>query len=125
VKTSKILTTGEIYTRKQLQKKFNITDATINTGIFRPIGHDSVWLFVTQHKTADRTQYTDYFSDENTLHWDGQTAGRKDDLIINHKQQRLELLLFFRERKNEHPGYGFRNEGSFEYVSHTLNIRSF
>ena len=53
MKTSEKLEIGQIYTRNQLRFLFNIEDATINTGVFRPKGHDSVWLFVTLHKTLD------------------------------------------------------------------------
>jgi hypothetical protein len=50
MKTSESLVDGAIYTRSELREMFNIRDATINTGIFRPKGHDSVWLFVTEKK---------------------------------------------------------------------------
>ena len=52
--------------------QFTIKDATINTGIFQPKGHDSVWLFVTEQKTPDRTQYVDRL-DGDELRWEGQT----------------------------------------------------
>lgn len=117
MKTSESLTLGEIYTRNRLKEMFGIKDATINTGTFRPKGHDSVWLFVTEKKTSDRTQYYDRL-DNDVLHWDGQTMGRTDHWIIGHKNQSLELLLFYRKSKTEHPGAGFRYEGPFEYVSH-------
>lgn len=96
---------------------FDIRDATINTGIFRPKGHDSVWLFVTENKTPDRTQYHDLL-DNDVLHWDGQTMGRTDHWIVGHEDQGLEVLLFYRKSKTEHPGAGFRYEGPFEYVDH-------
>jgi 5-methylcytosine-specific restriction protein A len=117
MKTSESLVKGAIYTRSELRKMFGIRDATINTGTFRPKGHDSVWLFVTEKKTSDRTQYHDLL-DNDILHWDGQTMGRTDHWIIEHKDQGLELLLFYRKSKTEHPGAGFRYEGPFEYVSH-------
>ena len=44
--------------------------------------------------------------------------GRTDHWIIGHKNLGLELLLFYRKSKTEHPGAGFRFEGPFEYVSH-------
>ncbi len=117
VKTSESLVVGEIYSRNRLREMFGISDATINTGTFRPKGHDSVWMFVTENKTSDRTQYDDLL-DNDVLHWDGQTMGRTDHWIIGHKDQGLELLLFYRKSKSEHPGAGFRYEGPFEYVSH-------
>jgi hypothetical protein len=96
---------------------FDIKDATINTGIFQPAGHESVWLFVTQDKPPDRTQYEDVLQG-NDLYWQGQTSGRKDDLIIRHRERGLELLVFYRPKKDEFENYGFQYEGPFEYVSH-------
>ena len=111
------LEVGHIYTREDLRKQFDIADATLNTGIFAPNGYDSIWLFVTEKKSADRTQYFDRLEGD-TLHWDGQIAGRKDDAIIKHEQNGFELLVFFRKSKTEHPGAGFRYEGRFRYVTH-------
>jgi hypothetical protein len=59
MRTSNELTIGEVYSRATLRNMFDVTDATINTGIFQPPGHESVWLFVTEKKTSDRTQYED------------------------------------------------------------------
>jgi hypothetical protein len=117
MKTSSVLTVGSVYSRVELADRFGITDATLNTGIFRPPGHESVWLFVTEKKTPDRTPYRDYL-DGDQLSWDGQTAGRKDALVINHEAEGLELLLFYRRAKTEFDRYGFRYEGPFRYVSH-------
>ena len=66
--TSEHLKINEVYTRSQLRDKFDVKDATINNGIFRPKGHDSIWLFVTEEKTKDRTQYSDEF-DGDDLYW--------------------------------------------------------
>jgi len=117
MKTSEQLTKDEVYTRNQLKEMFRITDATINTGIFQPDGHESVWLFVTESKTPDRVQYENKLLG-NLLKWDSQTKGRKDHLIIHHQELNLELLLFHRMKKYEHDGAGFRYEGPFEYLSH-------
>ncbi|MFK3773385.1 HNH endonuclease [Pseudomonas sp. NPDC089406] len=108
---------GMVYTRNDLSTLFDIKDATLKNGIFHPKGFDSVWLFITEHKTSDRTQYTDSLSD-NTLHMQGQRLGRTDNLILDHRQLGLELLLFYRRRKYEHPHAGFRYEGTFDYQSH-------
>src|SRR5262252_2392566 len=117
MRSSEHLTPGHVYTRADLISQFGIKDATINTGILQPKGHDSVWLFVTEQKTADRTQYKDRL-DGNELRWQGQTEGRKDKLIIEHEANGLELLLFYRESRHEHSGAGFRYEGRFRYASH-------
>jgi hypothetical protein len=115
--TSSKLQPGEVYTREQLRQMFNISDQTIYTGIFRPAGHNAIWLFVTERKSGDMTEYND-FLDGDTLNWDGQTSGRKDQMIISHEQNGLELLVFYRKRKQEHPGAGFRYEGRFRYKTH-------
>jgi hypothetical protein len=115
--TSHLLTPGLVYTRADLKQQFSIRDATINTGVFQPKGHGSVWLFVTEKKTMDRTQYLDRLEGDR-LYWQGQTSGRTDGLIQKHEAHGLELLLFYRLRKTEHPGAGFRYEGQFRYASH-------
>ena len=93
MRSSDQLTSGEVYSRATLRETFGITDGTINTGIFQPLEHDSVWLFVTEKKTPDRTQYEDKLEGD-ILEWDGQMSGRKDDLIISHRERGLEILLF-------------------------------
>lgn len=115
--TSSRLAIGSVYTREELKKLFSIADATINTGVFQPKGTSSVWLFVTEEKTADRTQYLDRY-DGDLLRWQGQTSSRSDHKIIGHASSGLELLVFLRKRKYEHPGAGFRYLGPFDYVSH-------
>ena len=116
--TSERLIVGHNYAREDLAAMFRITDATLNTGVFRPAGTNSVWLFVTKDKTRDRTQYQDRL-EENRLYWQGQTSGRTDAMIVAHESRDLELLLFYRERKYEHPKAAFRFEGRFRYVSHS------
>ncbi len=117
--TSTALKQGEVYTRVQLRELFSIgRDSTLNNGIFQPKDYDSVWLFVTEKKTADRTPYNDIL-DGDTLYWDGQQQGRTDVKIIDHVGRGLELLLFYRTSKYQYPEAGFRYEGQFEYVSHS------
>lgn len=115
--TSSSLQVGEVYTRAFLKERFDIIDLTINTGVFRPKGHDSVWLFVTEQKSKDRTQYRDYLSG-SLLEWDGQTSARTDSLIVEHRERGLELLLFYRKSKLEFPGAGFRYYGRVLYEVH-------
>lgn len=105
-----------IYTRAELRRLFKTTDATINTGIFRLRGYHSVCLFVTEKKTSDRTPFKDHL-DGDRLKWQGQLGGRKDHLIVDHVNLGLELLLFYRSSRYEHPGAGFRYEGVFRYQS--------
>lgn len=114
---SENLKVGEIYTRKSLAKLFHITDATLNTGVFKPKNHSSVWLFVTRKKAANQPKYVDFLSGK-TLHWQGQTSGKSDQMIIDHKNRDLELLLFYREDPKQYADAGFRYLGPVEYVTH-------
>ncbi|WP_197284063.1 MULTISPECIES: HNH endonuclease [unclassified Shinella] len=116
-RTSSMLDVGTVYTREQLRDLFGIKDSTLNNGVFRPKGTESIWLFITEHKTADRTQYRDRL-DGDILYWQGQNLGRTDNLIVEHADRNLELLVFFRTRKYEFPGAGFRYFGPFAHVSH-------
>ncbi|MDG9817164.1 HNH endonuclease [Pseudomonas putida] len=115
---SERLKQGSIYTRKDLSAIYDIKDASINNGIFRLKEYDSVWLFITEHKTSDRTPYVDSLEGD-TLHMQGQRLGRTDALIKDHRLRGLELLVFYRKAKYEHPFAGFRYEGIFNYHSHT------
>lgn len=115
MRSSSQLTIGVTYTREQLAKKFNIRDATLFTGIFRPRGHESVWLFITQDKTPDRTQYKDALAGDE-LYVDGQMTGRKDKLLAEHVERDLEVLLFYRLSKIQFDGAAFRYEGPFRFV---------
>lgn len=119
MRTSDHLQPGTTYSRERLREQFQIGDATINTGVFRPSGHASVWLFITEKKTSDRTPYEDRL-DGDDLYFEGQSQGRTDALIREHRKRGLELLLFFRERKNERPDYSFRYEGRFDYVDEQM-----
>ncbi len=114
IRTSEKLTRGDLYSRKQLADKFKISDATLQTGVFQPKGHSSVWLFVTRKKPKNRTQYIDSLVGD-VLHWQGQTSGRTDQLIIDHDNRGLELLVFYREESRA----PFRYEGVFEYAEHS------
>ena len=57
---SEKLKVGEIYSRKSLREIFPTSDATLNTGVFRPKNHSSVWLFVTRKKAPNQPKYVDY-----------------------------------------------------------------
>ena len=111
------LIVGEVYTRQNLREVFSIKDATINTGIFPVKDRDEIWLFVTEEKPRDRVQYKDLLIGDVLL-WQGQLKGGKDRLIIEHERNGQSLHLFYRKKKNEHEGAGFRYEGEFRYVSH-------
>lgn len=112
MKTSKHLVLGEIYSRQTLSDRFHIRDASIRNGVFRPKGHDSAWLFVTERKTPDRTPYS-YRLTNRALFMDGQTSGRTDYLIEDHQSLGLELLVFYRQYRDQYPEFGFRYEAHF------------
>jgi hypothetical protein len=111
------LKVGEVYSRKSLRDIFPTSDATLNTGVFRPKNHSSVWLFVTRKKAANQPKYADQLAGK-TLHWQGQTSGKSDLMIVEHKNRDLELLLFYREEPKQYSDSGFRYFGPVEYVSH-------
>ena len=112
------LTEGSIYTRNDLRHIFSIKDATLNNGVFKPSGYQSIWLFITEKKTNDKPQFKDLLEGD-TLYWDGQSKGRTDKLIIEHAVNNLELLVFYRKQQNEFPEAGFKYEGRFCYINHT------
>lgn len=118
---SELLEEGHVYTRDELRGLFSITDFSINTGIFKPSALDSVWLFVTEQKTADRTQYKDTLVSD-VLNMEGQTQGRTDYLLEEHVQRGLELILFYRKSRFEHPGAGFTYKGKFLYQSRSGSL---
>ncbi|HWX49175.1 MAG TPA: DUF3427 domain-containing protein [Roseomonas sp.] len=114
---SKQLTPDEVYTRADLADRLGISPGAMGAGVFRRKGSSSVLLFVTEHKSADRTPYEDHLEGD-VLHWQGQEKRGTDAWIIEHAERGLELLVFYRLQKGEFPGYGFRYLGPFTYVSH-------
>ena len=69
--TSERLAINTVYKRDDLRSLFGITDATPNTGVFRP-----------------RCRL-----EGETFFWRGQTSGRTDSLIIEHQVRGLELSI--------------------------------
>jgi putative restriction endonuclease len=94
---SQKLKIGEVYSRKSLAKIFHITDATLNTGVFKPKNHSSVWLFVTRKKAPNQPKYVDDLVGK-TLHWQGQASGKSDQMIIE-----LRWTPKFRQVAKVHP----------------------
>lgn len=117
IHTASSLVEGAVYTRNELSEAFQITAAGIRNGHFHPKWHDSVWLFLTEEKEPDRTQYVDRLQGVDLV-TDGQTKRKTDHLIIDHRALGLDLLVFYRKSKHQYPHYGFRFVGEFEYVSH-------
>lgn len=117
VRTSDVLQQGEIYTRQQLRDFFGIVDKTIDTGILKR-DHDSVWLSVTETKHEGITSYVDRL-DGDVLYWQGQAAGSKDRLIVEHRERGFELAIFYRPRIDAYPDFSLKFEGTFIYESHS------
>lgn len=121
INASEVLNLDEIYSRKGLAEKLRIVnrdlDSTYATGIVVLSEYTSVFIFVTEKKPKDRTQYEDKLVGDD-LFMEGQTSRRTDNDVINHRRNGRELLLFYRERKNiyQREGYGYRYEGVFDYV---------
>ena len=111
------LTLGAVYTRADLKTSFGIRDATLNNGVFPYTDRNEIWLFVTERKTADRTQYKDTLTG-NELRWQGRMAGRTDRSILEHFDNGQRLLVFYRERRDQFSNAGFRYEGEFSYKRH-------
>ena len=109
--TSKRLTPGEIYSRASLRSLFDISDATINNGVFPLKGSASIWLFVTEKKTGDRTPYRDLLEGD-TLRWQGQMAGRTDGRIINHQAPGPGTPRLLQEKQERTPGIRFPIRGT-------------
>ena len=103
---SEKLKVGEVYSRKSLREIFPTSDATLNTGVFRPKNYSSVWLFVTRKKASNQPKYVDYLSGK-TLHWQGQTSGKSAQTIIVHKNRDLELLLSIEKSPSNTPTQDF------------------
>ena len=116
--TSERLTPNNIYTGISLRHLFNTSEPVVESGVFRPGGFNSIWLFVTEQVVRGTGSYS-CLDDEDTLIWQGQVSGRTDQLIIGHEERGLELLLFYRTGQGQFTGGGFRYMGRFEYQSHS------
>lgn len=114
---SSLLSEGGVYTRTKLGELMGYGEKALQRGLFTPRRFSSVFIFITKNKSKDMTQYEDDL-DGDDLHFDSETAGQLDFKVIQQKKLGLELLLFYREHKSEHPHGGFRFVGRFDYVSH-------
>jgi uncharacterized protein DUF3427 len=110
------LTIGHIYTRKELQKEFNIKDATIRNGVFPIRSEQCIWLFVTEDKSDHSTEYVDELRGDD-LFMDGQNAGRTDQALIDHGKNGVDVFLFYRKHPRQYDGGGFIYEGRFQYLA--------
>jgi len=115
MKTSEYLELGRKYTRSQLKKSFDIEDETIKTGIFKPKGHSSIWLFITK---GSHPEYDDDIIGAQ-LKFSGQVAHKSDNSIIQHYDKDLELIVFYRDVSHG----PFTYCGRAQYVAHEERTR--
>ena len=115
--SSEFLQVGELYSRKDISSLFGIGVEGFSRGLFKSKSHKSIWIFVTRDKTSDRTPYDDNLVGD-LLYWDGEDKGGNDDLVIHHIRDGNEILLFYREKRDQFPNFEFRYEGKFEYLDH-------
>jgi 5-methylcytosine-specific restriction protein A len=117
MKASSLLQEGVVYSRADLHALLEVgADPAFETGVYRAKPYDSILLFVTEKKSADRTQYEDRL-DGDRLYWDGQMQGRTDAMIRDHRSHGFEILVLYRTSRREHPHADFVYVGQFDYVS--------
>jgi signal transduction histidine kinase len=117
MKTSDYLELGRAYTRAELKRRFDITDETLKTGIFKPKGHSSIWLFITQ--SSDKHDYEDDIQGA-TLKFSGQSSKRSDAALTQHQDKKWELVVFYRREDRG----AFTYCGRAEYVDHTERLNA-
>lgn len=115
-----LFTVGENYTTEQVAEILGIDRHALTTGVFKPAKKNFVLIFVTEKKEPKDTQYDDKLIG-NILEWDGQNAGRTDNLIINNTNNDPELILMYREYKNERQDSSFKCMGNLCYKAHKGN----
>ena len=116
---SERLTRDQHYTRAELKQLFGFSDTSLETGVFRPSGYNSVWLFVTALPSTDG-QPTTQLVDEDTITWVSAGGARSHQLVVTHELRGLELLIFYREAATPLAA-GFRYLGQFEYQRSTIS----
>jgi putative restriction endonuclease len=96
---------GQYYSRIQLAAiwRYNSYQG-FSRGVFTPKNSNKIVLFVTKDKQISFTQYQDYIT-ENFLYWEGEAKGGSNSRIINAKNNKEEIHLFYRKRHHD----------SFEY----------
>lgn len=92
-------------------------DPNINNGVYQPTGTNMVFLFVNEKKEKYATPYDDRLLGE-ILEWDGQKSGRTDKKVIKHREEGLDLLVFYREHRHKYPDYAFLFLGTASYLEH-------
>lgn len=112
---------GEIYSRINLKENFNFKIYHPYSGIYHHKENDSLWLFVTEMKSENQTNYKDKL-DGDILEWQGQENQDFYNIrVINHKKDGRKVHLLYREREKEYKNSAFRYEGEFTILSHKRN----
>jgi putative restriction endonuclease len=88
---------GQSYDRKFLSQLWGYKGhQAIDRGVITPAGTNYIILFVTKIKERSSTQYNDYIDGE-FLFWEGETGHTADRRIIEAKNNRDEVHLFYRD----------------------------
>jgi len=103
------------------------SEAIWNSGFVTPKGFKDIYLLVTLDKSgkASEHQYSDYFIDSNTLHWQSQNSNEpekgKGKRLIQHEADGSTVYLFVRKQGKVRGGKAapFICCGPVTYISHT------
>lgn len=110
-----------VTSREELKDRLGVTGSILRAGILKPAGFSSVCLLVTGGTAPAGSPRGSSF-DGQVLRFAGGIDGSPDPLITGHEDDGNELLVFYRGRRNEYPGYGFRYLGRFAYYAHAPGI---
>ena len=102
------------------------SEAIWNSGFVTPKGYKDIYLLVTLDKTgkASEHQYTDYFADARTLHWQSQNSNEPDKgkgkRLVTHESDGSVVYLFVRKQGKIRGGTAapFFCCGPVTYITH-------
>lgn len=98
---TELLIPGESYTRKELALMWGYQkEHSLRRGIVTPKGHKLIFLFITQIKQSDQTQYKDRF-DNDILHMEGEEKNGNDNRLINAHSVQDQIFLFYRTKHHK------------------------
>ena len=96
-----VLTIGTRYSRDDLVRLWGLMGRqAISRGVVTPAAASQIILFVTQHKTADMTDYHDQLVGE-ALTWEGDGVESHTDASRSGQEPLDEIHLFFRDTRPE------------------------
>ena len=116
------------YTRDQLLVGLDyLSPGTMQTGVKYLPDRDILALLITLNKSekdySPTTMYDDYSIDENLFHWQSQSTTAEESEMgrryIEHKNQKIKVLLFVREHKQDIFGTSpYTYLGTADYLQH-------